>query len=164
MLVEIAWSYHMAAYYLCRIQAFTFSSIHMSSFFQSILLVDDDDITNFLHKTLLEDLNITSHIRVANTGKEALQLIQEQWQDDHEHVQENDRKLILLDINMPGMDGFEFLEVSKELDLHNTYVAMLSSSPLEADRTKASRYQVIDYIEKPLTRTKLQELFEKIER
>lgn len=135
----------------------------MSNFFSSVLLVDDDDITNFLHKSLLEDLNITGQITVANTGKDALKLIQEQWQSDDLHVQENDRKLILLDINMPGMDGFEFLEVSKDLDLPNTYVAMLSSSPLETDRTKASRYQVIDYIEKPLTQMKLEELFRKIQ-
>lgn len=136
----------------------------MSVFFQSILLVDDDDITNFLHKTLLEDFHITNQIKVASTGKDALEHIRKQWQTDGSSSdEEHDRKLILLDINMPGMDGFEFLEVSQRLDLHNTFVAVLSSSPLEADRTKAARYQVIDYIEKPLTRSKLEELLDKIQ-
>ncbi len=107
-------------------------------------------------------MDITTHIKVACTGKDALEMIQEQWQFTGPYIQRDNRKLILLDINMPGMDGFEFLEISSELNLPNTYVAVLSSSSLEADRTKASQYHVIDYIEKPLTRTKLEELFVKI--
>ncbi len=72
--------------------------------------------------------------------------------------------IILLDINMPGMNGFAFLEAYERLpEAHrrNTVVVMLSSSPLEADRQRAMAHAVVkDYVVKPLTVPQAQRLAE----
>ena len=63
--------------------------------------------------------------------------------------------IILLDINMPGMDGFAFLEAYEglpEASRRDTVVVMLSSSPLDSDRLRAFAYPTVkDYVVKPLT-------------
>ena len=64
-----------------------------------ILLVDDDDTTNFVNQILLEDLKVTQKVLAASNDWEALQLVKRQWSDD------NCPQLILLDLNMPEMDG-----------------------------------------------------------
>ena len=64
-----------------------------------ILLVDDDDTTNFVNQMLLEDLGVVQQVLVAENGWQALQLIKQQWGKD------NCPQPILLDINMPEMNG-----------------------------------------------------------
>lgn len=70
--------------------------------------------------------------------------------------------LILLDINMPGMDGFEFLDAFDRLPAAqrgDTAVVVMSSSPLESDRQRALAHGVVkDYLVKPLTLDQAQRL------
>src|SRR5258708_38807455 len=73
----------------------------MSIQLNCILLIDDDEPTNFLNKMTLEQAGCTRQIRIAQSGQEALEYLQIT-------VQRPD--LIFLDINMPAMDGWEFLE------------------------------------------------------
>ena len=71
----------------------------------SVLLVEDDRITNFLNERLLRKLNITESIKVATNGEEALQYL-EKTEASGKPLPD----LIFLDINMPVMDGLEFLQ------------------------------------------------------
>jgi CheY-like chemotaxis protein len=117
--------------------------------FQQILLIDDDTITNFLNKKLLEKHLLTEDIVVALNGEEAL------------HHLKNSKKspeLIFLDINMPVMNGFEFLETYEKLtfpDQKESKIFVLTTSNHHIDLLKIKHYKVAGYINKPLTLEKL---------
>ncbi|NOY36553.1 MAG: response regulator [Chlorobi bacterium] len=106
-----------------------------------ILLVEDDKITNFLSKKVLDIIGIT-HVEAVLDGQKAIHCMNNYCPD-----------LIYLDLNMPVMDGFEFLEAIKKAGFSvKTKVAILTSSDMQSDRDKAGNYPcVIDYIVKPLT-------------
>ncbi len=123
-----------------------------------ILLVDDDSTSNFLTQMILEDLQVTDHIIVKKNGQEALDYITETCLHNNESCPE----LIFLDINMPIMDGFEFLEAFQKLapkTQQTTPIILLTSSTNPRDVEKAKAYPLAGYIQKPLTEEKLQELF-----
>lgn len=113
-----------------------------------ILLVDDDEITNFLSKQILKSLDI-ENIRSASNGQEGIREIKERCP----HV-------ILLDIKMPVLDGFGFLEEkSRDNICPKSKVIMLSSSNTEEEIERAKSFEsVIGYIEKPLKKDVLQNL------
>src|SRR5690606_1003090 len=114
----------------------------MNEKLNSIMLVDDDFITNFLHSRLIKKLNNSSSIVVTENGEEALEYI------DHHDPPD----IILLDINMPVMNGFEFLKefYKKYKNKVKTKVIVLSSSISLKDRTIASSYGV-PFLTKPLS-------------
>lgn len=124
------------------------------------MLVDDDEITNHINKLLIEDLDLAHHIAVAYNGQEALEIIQGQMIKDQQPL------LILLDINMPVMDGFEFLaelENMKNLDRENIYVVILTSSNNQKDLDRTKRHKIHGYLDKPLTEEKVIQVLDKIE-
>ena len=108
-----------------------------------ILIVDDDPAANYLTKELLLSMNVAKEIEVAENCLRALELLKNS----------NCADVILLDIKMPGIDGFDFLERLKGLDLKKKVkVFMLTSSLRAEDKLKAFSFRaVIDYFEKPLT-------------
>jgi CheY-like chemotaxis protein len=114
---------------------------------KSILLIDDDEPTNFFSSLLIEDANCTENILIAESGQRALGLLKS------EALPKPD--LIFLDINMPAMDGWEFLEKYRQLpkDLQGKIVIiMLTTSLNPDDREKASKIKEISGFEtKPLT-------------
>ncbi|WP_162056388.1 response regulator [Pontibacter pamirensis] len=117
-----------------------------------ILLVDDDATAAFITQRLLRQSGTEIYLLTASHGREALDIIREACQ------REQCPELILLDINMPVMDGFEFLEElqqSAELSSAPLRIVLLSSSTHHLDVAKARNYPVIDYIQKPLTLEKL---------
>ncbi len=113
----------------------------------NILLVDDDEATNCLHEIVLGQAGIAQQLHMARDGKEALQLLVEEPPLRPE--------LILLDINMPGFDGFDFLEEYQNYPAslkQTTIIAMVSTSLLESDRLRSQRYsEVVGFLPKPLT-------------
>ncbi len=110
-----------------------------------ILLVEDDPITNYISKIQLKNLGFENVAAVEN-GQQAIDFIQNETPN-----------LIFLDINMPIMDGFEFLEKRKSSNLcRNSSIIILTSSGRPSDQKRAFEFHnVIDYIEKPLNYEKI---------
>ena len=109
---------------------------------RSILTVDDDENDLFICTYTIQRFDPDIRILKALNGLEALNLLREATPD-----------AIILDINMPVMNGFEFLEhYTREFETHAPVVAMLTSSHHAADRERALRYDFVkNYFEKPLT-------------
>lgn len=117
----------------------------MTEKIKRILLVDDDQILNFLHSRLFEKTGIVEQVDIALNGREALDYLAKGI-NKREAEQERDiqPEIILLDINMPVMDGWEFLEEYKKLGntkRHGIMVVMLTSSLNPDDREKAKQYE-----------------------
>ncbi len=110
-----------------------------------ILLVDDDPTVIFMHKRLLAKSIPANNYVIANDGSQALEYILT-------HQNTNTNYLILLDINMPVMDGWGFLDALQKYDIaQRCYVVMVTSSIDKNDKLKATEYQqVIGFFEKPL--------------
>lgn len=115
---------------------------------KSVLLIDDDSVCNFLSIKTLERMGIVNDIHIALNGKQALDLFKDYYQGS--------RKLpdiILLDLNMPVMDGFGFLEGFKNLNLPDqdqVKIVIVSSSQSPKDMLRARVLGVTRYISKPI--------------
>ncbi|AKQ46663.1 response regulator receiver protein [Rufibacter radiotolerans] len=124
-----------------------------------ILLVDDDETTNYLNKRLLTRLEIADHIEVATNGEEALQFLK-----DAIAKGEPLPELIFLDIKMPVMDGFEFLEQYHQLPetaQNSMVVMMLTSSASFYDLERLKKYRAVQrHISKPLEEAHVREIME----
>jgi len=124
----------------------------------SVLLIDDDEPTNFYTQLIVEESGCTEHIKVAQGGREALEYLSNASQgDDYPRPD-----LIFLDINMPAMDGWEFLDHYKKMNKDRrgkVIVVMLTTSLNPDDRQKASEMPEISAFEsKPLTEEKLDKI------
>ena len=115
----------------------------------NIWIVDDDDIYTRLLKKSIAKLNLASTVNSFENGKVALESLHEQL-DSNGSVPD----VILLDVNMPVVDGWGFIEEYSEISttaLSNTDVYFVSSSIASEDRQKAVKYkEVKDYIVKPI--------------
>lgn len=124
--------------------------------FNFIMLVDDDETCNYITEKMIAKLNVSGHTMSVKNGKEALDFIAEHCPEGVEMCPD----VILLDINMPVMNGLEFLEefynhesLKKYADKINIY--MLTSSDNPADIDKIRQYRVKGYISKPMTPDKI---------
>lgn len=136
----------------------------MNQKFKCVLLVDDDDATNFLNKIFIENSGIAEHIQVAWNGEEALEYITNTGMYENKNANFPKPDLIFLDINMPVMDGWEFMQEYHKLDekqKENIVIIMLTTSTNPDDKTKAASFsEISDFRSKPL----LAETLEEIER
>jgi CheY-like chemotaxis protein len=126
-----------------------------------VLLVDDDDTSNFLTRTVMEDLDFADHIHVSENGSEALKFIRERCSPEVEEATHLCPELILLDINMPVMDGFGFLEEFQKwqsVRKKPISVVMLTSSSNARDQERAQKYGIAGYLDKPLTEAKIRRI------
>ena len=123
----------------------------MSQKLNCILLVDDNDADNFFHKLVISELHVVDNIQVAETGLEAINYLKK----------ENAiiPQLIFLDINMPRMNGWEFLEEYKDLapeQKAEIVIIMLTTSVNPEDKEHAEKIKEVNGFEtKPLTTEKL---------
>lgn len=120
-----------------------------------VLLVDDDDTANFLNESLLEDMAVAETILVAYNGVEALKVIQEQCNEG------DCPQLILLDINMPVMNGFEFLAAYQKLEIaqkQSVVIVMLTTSLNPDDVGRMGQVPAVGYLNKPLTEQMVRDL------
>jgi CheY-like chemotaxis protein len=126
-----------------------------------VLLVDDDYTSNFLSQIIIESTQFANHIHLSQNGAEALEFLQERFYKQADVEEATCPEYIFLDINMPVMDGFEFLDEFEKLPLvrkSNISIVMLTSSHNKKDMERAKRYNVAGYLAKPLTEEKIKSL------
>lgn len=126
-----------------------------------ILLIDDSPSDNYIHERRIRKHDITNHIIITHGGQEALQYLTTKNENGHYPLPE----LIFLDINMPGMNGWEFLNKYEKLDSSqkgSIILTMLTTSIAESDRIKAAQYKsVAGYETKPITAEMLDAILQK---
>ena len=110
------------------------------------LIIDDDTILLFLVKKMLEKANWIAPYLTFENGTTAIAYL-------NEHYNQEDSFVIFLDINMPIMNGWDFLaEIEKLGAMDKTFIFILSSSINNDDRLKAFSHKlVVDFISKPIS-------------
>ncbi len=121
-----------------------------------IMLIDDDADDNYYHQVILRKMDITDHIEVAESGPEALDYLKKENQIPD---------IIFLDINMPGMSGWDFLDEYKKLNARQketVIIIMLTTSISPADMAKADTMsEITSFRSKPMTREMLNDILER---
>jgi len=118
------------------------------------LLVDDDQTANYLNKLLINRLGVADNLLVALNGQEALDLLQAYCRK----ATDTCPVLILLDVKMPVMDGFAFLEAYDKLLLPQKQaiiIVMLTTSLHPKDVERVQKLNIAGFLNKPLTEEKL---------
>ena len=118
---------------------------------KAILVVDDSNlIRNFILKIFKDDFDVL----IANDGKEALDLINS---DERERI-----KAILLDLNMPNVNGFEVLDYFQGKDLFKKFpVSIITGVDDKASIDKAFKYPIVDMLTKPFNERDVKTILEK---
>lgn len=127
-----------------------------------ILCVDDDPITLMLCKKVITKASFSNAIITAKNGEEALEYFNSILNKEEDKLPQ----LIFLDLNMPVMDGWEFLDnfsTDKYSKVNTTKIVVLSSTIDPEDLQKSKNYpMVIDFLSKPITTNMLNYLESKI--
>lgn len=115
-----------------------------------VLLADDDILVHFLFKKMTNTISYYSNLSVFNHGKELLDYLEMK-------IETNTRFLIFLDINMPVMNGWDFLEsIKTKSKFSDLSVVMLTSSIDQEDVNKAFEFDHVFHFEtKPISKDKL---------
>ncbi|TPN87361.1 response regulator [Aquimarina algicola] len=130
-----------------------------------ILLVDDSISTNFYNRKLIEVCGVANQVHEVHNGLEALDYLKKRGNFKSSSKNKYPRpNLIFLDINMPKMDGFEFLHEYEKLNENqksDILIAFLTTSNWEKDKIKAFENDnlIYDFIEKPLQKETLLSIY-----
>ena len=126
----------------------------------TVLLVDDDSTTNFLNKLLLTQMGVAEQVLVAENGEQALRTID---QACHGVASTACPQLILLDMNMPVLNGLAFLEAyvqMPQVQQRAIVIVMLTTSLHPVDLARAQQMPIAGFLNKPLTKEKVTALLE----
>jgi len=116
----------------------------------NILLVEDDEVDVMNVKRAFKKGNISNPLFIAGNGLEALAMLR--GEKEAPVPMPTNRRLVLLDLNMPKMNGLEFLETLRsDPKLKSIPVVVLTTSGEDPDRIEAYNYNVAGYILKPVT-------------
>jgi len=122
---------------------------------KKVLLVDDDESSNFLSKMAILDFSPNIQVDEVRNGREALEYLLNV---------ESCPDIIFLDLNMPVIDGMQFLEIYKDYVkcIDHSKVVVLTSSNRETDKENVMKSSLVfEYIHKPLAEHNIQQLFTK---
>lgn len=126
----------------------------MESKLINILLIEDDAVDVMTVQRAFKKSNVSNPLHIAGNGLEALSMLRAS-----KNPFRDSRCVILLDLNMPKMNGIEFLkELRQDPDFHQTPVIVLTTSDQEKDRVEAYNLHVAGYILKPVTFSKFVEV------
>lgn len=125
-----------------------------------VLIIDDDEINNFVCSKVIQKHEFANEVKTFVSGQEGLDYLRAIINNEEETLPD----VILLDINMPIMNGWAFLEKYQQMMVNfnkNPVLLMLSSSVYEEDIDKARQHpEVKDYITKPLNKEILDNIYE----
>lgn len=127
-----------------------------------VLLVDDDKVNNYLNERLIRNLDIARKVQIALNGEEALLYLTRHGTT----FDLNFPELILLDYEMPQMEGSEFMELFNRINtnnIHRAKIAVLTSSVNPKVKDKMLSLGIDEYLEKPLTKEKLEVLLKDLQ-
>lgn len=131
----------------------------MESKLNCILLIDDDEITNFLNRQTLSDAGITQHIEIAETATEALDLLEYPSIENCKHPD-----LIFLDLNMPGLSGWDFIDEYKKINslngINSVIIILTTSTNPDEEKKARSIQEVAEFRSKPLTYEMINEILQ----
>jgi CheY-like chemotaxis protein len=124
--------------------------------FKPILLVEDDQVDAMTVKRALKDINVTNRLDIVNDGEAALTFLKNP---------ENEKPgIILLDLNMPKMNGIEFLKIAKKDEsLKKIPVVVLTTSKEDQDKVDSFNLGVAGYMIKPVDYQKFVEVVKTID-
>ncbi|HSY61241.1 MAG TPA: response regulator [Cytophaga sp.] len=131
--------------------------------YHSVLLVDDDDDSNFISELVIKKSSIADSITCVKNGNEALQFIINYKSSSANSESAGYDQIVFLDLHMPVMDGFDFLaQLAAQMPEYKDHIKIyiLTSSSNPADIAKAKQYAIHGYINKPLDINKLKILKE----
>ncbi|HEX8506224.1 MAG TPA: response regulator [Hymenobacter sp.] len=129
----------------------------MSANLNHIVLVDDNETTSFLNNRLLGRLAVAERVSTFSRADEAFEKL---WGGSNAPAPD----LVFVDLKMPGISGFEFLELYNALPQpvqDKTVMAVLTTSMHGADTARVAKYPNVEYLTKPLTEEKMRKLLEK---
>lgn len=136
----------------------------MKSKLNCVLVIDDDEPTNFFNRMIVKKSGCTDHIQVAQSGQQALDYLTNSEQDMSVESKFPCPDLIFLDINMPAMNGWEFLDRYKDLNKEhqgNVIVVMLTTSLCPDDIARAKNIpEIASFESKPLSIEKMNSILE----
>lgn len=134
----------------------------MSKKLRSVVLLDDNETTIFLNNRLLTRLEVAENILTFSRAEQAFEAL---WGPEPEGAPAHSAPdLMFVDLKMPGMDGFEFLQRFNELPeavRQQTVLTVLTTSMHAADTARVAQYPNIEYLSKPLTEEKMEKLLKK---
>lgn len=114
----------------------------------NVLLVEDDEVDVMNVRRAFKKANIKNPIFTASNGYEALEILR----DTSDTKMPAERRLVLLDLNMPKMGGIEFLqELRSDQQLRATPVVVMTTSNQDKDRLEAYNLNIAGYLLKPVT-------------
>ena len=121
------------------------------------MLVDDNPDDNFIHERVIRNNNYSECVIKVENGYDALAYFKNNPKNDAEEID-----LIFLDINMPGMNGWEFLEEYDKLDSNlkkGVVIVMLTTSESEEDKKRAKKWGITtNFKTKPLTKQMMEDI------
>ncbi|MEO8764032.1 MAG: response regulator [Ginsengibacter sp.] len=120
-----------------------------------VMLIDDDEDDNYFHQVVLKKMDFANHIEIAEGGPEAL---------DYLKREKDVPDIIFLDINMPGMNGWDFLEEYKKLTASqkkSVIIIMLTTSISPLDKKNAENIpEISSFYSKPMTQEMLLDILD----
>lgn len=129
------------------------------------MVIDDDEPTNFISTMLIKEAGCTHHLEVADSGMKALNYLRKSTEDILSREAFIAPDLVFLDINMPRMNGWEFLTEFRKIsnqDAPKPVIIMLTTSLNPDDKQRAENIpEITDFENKPLTKEMIERIIKK---